>query len=260
MTLEQWRLIWYEGADNCYYNMGLDKAIQKAVSTKSVSNTIRLYRWQPSAVSIGYFQSMTKVIDVQKCKEFGVDYIRRLTGGGAVYHDYEGEITYSINCLDSNPKLPQDIMKIYEKICSGIVIGLKKLGIESQFKPINDINLVSNDKKISGNALTRRDGVVLQHGTILRKVNVDKMFMLLIVPDEKLKTKLISSAKERVTSLEEELGLAPQFSKIREALISGFEEIFDIELIHQKITKEEQKEAKKIAKELFQDKQFLFKR
>ena len=125
MTLEQWRLIWYEGADNCYYNMGLDKAIQKAVSTKSVSNTIRLYRWQPSAVSIGYFQSMTKVIDVQKCKEFGVDYIRRLTGGGAVYHDYEGEITYSINCLDSNPKLPQDIMKIYEKICSGIVIGLK---------------------------------------------------------------------------------------------------------------------------------------
>ncbi len=260
MSSEEWRLIWHEEANDCYYNMGLDKAIQKAVSTKKVPNTIRLYRWKPSAVSIGYFQSMKKVVDIQKCTELGVNYIRRLTGGGAVYHNYEGEITYSINCSDSNPKLPQDILKIYEKICSGIIIGLKELGIESQFKPINDISLVSNDKKISGNALTRRDGVVLQHGTILRKVNVEEMFTLLIVPDEKFKAKLITSAKERVSSLEEELGFAPEFSKIREALIFGFEEIFDVKLIHEKITDEEDNEAKKIAGEIFQDERFLFKR
>ncbi|NHJ47786.1 MAG: lipoate--protein ligase family protein [Asgard group archaeon] len=260
MTKEKWRLIWSEEAASCYYNMGLDKAVQQAVANNEVPNTIRFYRWKPSAVSIGYFQSMRKVVNVEKCKELDIDYIRRLTGGGAVYHDFEGELTYSINCLDSNTKLPQDISKIYEKICTGVILGLKQLGINSKFVPINDISLTSNDKKISGNALTRRDGVVLQHGTILRKVNVDKMFVLLIVPDIKVKAKMISSAKERVSSLEEELGYAPSFSDIRKSLTYGFEEELEIELVKQELTKEEHTQAEKIAKELFQDEQWLFKR
>jgi lipoate-protein ligase A len=258
--MEKWRLVWSENAENCYYNMGLDKAIMDAVANQEVPNTIRFYRWQPSAVSIGYFQSMNKVIDIKKCKELEVDYIRRLTGGGAVYHDFEGELTYSVNCLDSNPIFPKEISKIYEKICSSIVLGLKQLEIDSQFIPINDINLTKSGKKISGSALTRRNGVILQHGTILRRVNVEKMFALLIVPDAKIKDKLISSAKERVSSLEAELGFAPSFSDIREALIHGFENTLQIELDYQEISNYEHTNALKIANELFQDEDWLFKR
>ena len=108
--------------------------------------------------------------------------------------------------------------------------------------------------------MTRRSGVVLQHGTILRTVDVEKMFSLLIVPDEKFKAKLISSAKERVSSLELELGSAPAFDKIRHAMISGLEEELDIELVFDKITKEEHQEAEKFAAELFKDNNWLFKR
>jgi len=270
MAREEWRLIWEEKANNCYYNMGLDRAILNAVSKKKAQNTIRFYRWQPSAVSIGYFQSMKKVVDIDKCKELGVDYVRRITGGGAVYHDFEGELTYSVNCLEENKKLPQEIMKIYEKICAGIIVGMQKLGIQAEFKPINDIVLKSSQKKISGNALTRREGVVLQHGTILRKVNLEKMFFVLkipdekyktkIIPDEKYKTKMISSAKERVSSLELELGTAPSFREIREALKAGFEETFEIDLVQEKITPEELKEAEEIANNVFQNEEWLFKR
>ncbi|MCF2142194.1 MAG: lipoate--protein ligase family protein [Candidatus Heimdallarchaeota archaeon] len=260
MAREEWRLIWEEKASNCYYNMGLDRAILNAVSKKKVKNTIRFYRWQPSAVSIGYFQSMKKVVDIDKCKELGVDYVRRITGGGAVYHDFEGELTYSINCLEENKKLPQEIMKIYEKICGGIIVGMEKLGVQVEFKPINDIVLKSSQKKISGNALTRREGVVLQHGTILRKVNLEKMFSVLKIPDEKYKTKMISSAKERVSSLELELGTAPSFKEIKEALKAGFEETLEIDLVQQEITAEELKEAQEIANNVFRNEEWLFKR
>lgn len=260
MSVEKWRLIWVENAADCYYNMGLDKAIQEAVAAREAKNTIRLYRWKPSAVSIGYFQSMNKVVNIKNCKEKKVNYIRRITGGGAVYHDFEGELTYSVNCLDDDPRLPRDISKIYEKICGGVVLGLTELGIDAEFKPINDINLKSNGKKISGSALTRKSGVILQHGTILRKVNVEKMFSLLVVPDEKFKAKMISSAKERVSSLEDELGVAPSFEKIRNAMINGLSSVLDIELIHEKISDEEHENANRIAHELFKDEEWLFKR
>ena len=260
MTSEKWRLIWIDDAADCFYNMGLDKAILDAVATEEVPNTIRFYRWKPSAVSIGYFQSMNKVINIVNCKELKIDYIRRITGGGAVYHDFEGELTYSVNCLDSNPKLPKDITKIYEKICGGIVLSLNELGVQSEFKPINDINLKSSGKKISGSALTRKNGVILQHGTILRKVNLETMFSLLVVPDEKFKAKMISTAKERVSSLELELGYEPTFRNIRNAAIKGLEETLDIELIYDKITKKEHREAIRIGNEMFKDDEWLFKR
>ncbi|HUU77628.1 MAG TPA: biotin/lipoate A/B protein ligase family protein [candidate division Zixibacteria bacterium] len=260
MTEKNWRLIWQEQPEDCYYNMGLDKAIMEAVARREVPNTVKLYRWNPSAVSIGYFQSMRKVINIENCQKLGIDYIRRITGGGAVFHDLEGELTYSVNCLDSDKTIPQDITKIYEKICGGIVRGLKLLNVETEFQPINDIVLKSSRKKISGSALTRRNGVVLQHGTILRKVNVEKMFSLLIVPDEKIKNKLISSAKERVSSLELELGDIPSFKEIGNAVITGLEQKLDIQLVEDKITNRENEEAKRIAYQQFNDKDWLFKR
>lgn len=257
---EEWRLIWVDTIGDCYYNMGLDKAILNAVSEEKVPNTIRLYRWDPSAVSIGYFQSMRNVVNLEQCDKMGVNYIRRITGGGAVYHDYEGEMTYSVNCLNTENRLPQDITKIYEIICGGIVDGLTELGVTSEFKPINDIVLQKTGKKISGSALTRKQGVVSQHGTILRKVDVEKMFKLLIVPDEKIKDKLISSAKERVSSLELELGQAPSFEDIGNALISGLEAKLKIKLVKNEVTKEEASDAEKFAKEQFQSEEWMFKR
>jgi len=257
---EEWRLIWVDTIGDCYYNMGLDKAILNAVSKEKVPNTIRLYRWEPSAVSIGYFQSMRNVVNLEQCDKMGVNYIRRITGGGAVYHDYEGELTYSVNCLNTENRLPQDITKIYEIICGGIVDGLTELGVVSEFKPINDIVLQKTGKKISGSALTRKQGVVSQHGTILRKVDVERMFSLLIVPDEKIKDKLISSAKERVSSLELELGQAPSFEDIGNALITGLEAKLKIKLVKEEITKEEVSDAEKFAKEQFKSDEWMFKR
>ena len=81
-------------------------------------------------------------------------------------------------------------------------------------------------KKISGNAQTRKKGVILQHGTILLKVDVDKMFELLKVPDEKLKGKMIENVKQRVSSLSQALGREVGFEEALEVLKKGFTEEF----------------------------------
>ncbi|MBD3191484.1 MAG: lipoate--protein ligase family protein [Candidatus Heimdallarchaeota archaeon] len=260
MSDENWRLIWVNEAADCYTNMGIDEAILNAVANNEVPSTLRFYRWKPSAVSIGYFQSMNKEVNIENCQKEGVDYTRRITGGGAVYHDFEGELTYSLVTKESNPKIPRDIVKSYQKICTGIVNGLAKLGVPTEFKPINDIVLQKNGKKISGNAQTRRKGVVLQHGTILRKVDVEKMFSILIVSDEKIRSKLISSAKERVSSLTQVLGVSPSFEEIQKSLTEGFELALNINAIPSKLTNEELLDAKNIAKTKFSNKDWLFKR
>lgn len=218
--------------------MAIDEAIAMARLKYDTPNTIRLYRWQPSAVSIGYFQSIEKEVNLPACKEYGVDVIRRITGGGAVYHDYGGEITYSLVAPENHPKMPKDILESYATICGAIVNGLGNLGVDADFVPVNDI--AAGGKKISGNAQTRRHGVVLQHGTILVDSDIERMFQVLRVSDAKISDKLIAAVEERVTNIRRYLERDVEFKEARDALVKGFEETFDIELAPGDLTTEEE--------------------
>ena len=210
-------------------NMALDEACSESVASGQSLPTIRFYRWQPSAVSIGYFQSLNDEVARDKCKEAGVDIVRRRTGGGAVFHDYDGEITYSIIAPEN--LFPKGITESYHEICGWIIQSLGFLGIPAEFKPINDIILAPTatgpngepvgGKKISGNAQTRRNGILLQHGTILYTVDVRKMFSLLKVGQEKIADKMIAAVEERVSALKL---LKPEITinEVYDALLKGF--------------------------------------
>ncbi len=224
---QTWRLLQH-GARSAFDNMAIDEAILRCVTGGMVPPTLRFYRWQPSAVSIGYFQGLEQEIDQEACTTHGVDVIRRLTGGGAVYHDYEGEITYSLAIPDDYPGLPRKILDSYDALCRGLVIGLQALGMPAEFKPINDITV--NERKISGNAQTRRFHGILQHGTILCEVDPHLMFTLLKVPNEKIRDKLIAGVEERVTSIRREMGSVDR-ARVTQALIDGFAEALGITLV-----------------------------
>lgn len=222
--MTRWRLIDLS-ANTAAINMALDEAIGDAVKRKESLPTIRLYKWQPSAVSIGYFQSLNDEVDVELCRKLGVDFVRRKTGGGAVYHDSDGEITYSV--IAPEQLFPKGITESYHVICGWIVDALKRLGIAAEFKPINDI--IVGGKKISGNAQTRRNGILLQHGTILYKLDVATMFSLLKVPKEKISDKFIADVKQRVTSATD---LNPSITEeqLKEALVAAFTNGKDFEI------------------------------
>src|SRR3989338_1614152 len=91
----KWRLIELEQHD-AYTNRAIDEAVSEGVASGTSPPTIRFYTWKPSAVSIGYFQSLADEVDLKRCMDAGVNWVRRRTGGGAVYHDQLGEITYSV--------------------------------------------------------------------------------------------------------------------------------------------------------------------
>ncbi|MEJ2271008.1 MAG: hypothetical protein P8X91_00660 [Candidatus Bathyarchaeota archaeon] len=115
-------------AKDAYTNMAIDEAIMNARIKNKVPNTLRLYTWKPSAVSIGRFQKIEEQIHLKNCQKHRIDIVRRISGGGTVYHDQNGEITYSIiaklsdlNCVNL------DILSAYQKICSGLNEAVKIL-------------------------------------------------------------------------------------------------------------------------------------
>jgi len=177
--MTEWRLL-ETGHQDAFTNMAIDEAINE-LHSKIQKPTVRLYGWKPSAISIGYFQGIKQEVDLKKCKELDVDVVRRITGGGAVFHD--AELTYSFICSEESQIVSKNILDSYKKICESINLGFNHLNLESQFVPLNDIIIAG--QKVSGNAQTRRSKNVLQHGTILIEVDVDKMFSMLLVPDEK---------------------------------------------------------------------------
>lgn len=239
-------------------NMAIDSAILDEVSAGRSPPTLRLYRWKPSAVSIGYFQSVNEEVNIEACRKKRVDIVRRITGGGAVYHSYDGEITYSVIIPESYEGIPKDIISSYEVICRGIIKALKWLGLKAEFKPVNDITV--DGRKISGNAQTRRKGVILQHGTILLDLNIKEMFNVLKVSKEKISDKLIKAVEERVTSLTNVTGMKPDFTKISQLLIKGFSESLKFTYKFNSLTPAEEKLAGEYDKKQFSSTEWVFRR
>ena len=219
-------------------NMAIDEALIESVGEVPI---LRIYGWRPAAVSIGYFQSMNEEVDFTKCREIGVDIVRRLTGGGAVLHEYE--LTYSF----ISRRYPQNIVESYKWICDAIVISIKRLGFDASFVPLNDIVIAG--KKVSGN------GVLLQHGTILLGVDVNKMFSVLKVPSEKLRDKIIKDVKERVTSL-----AGTTYDNMATSLKTSFAAKFEAKLIDDTLSTEEISHARWLAERKYSSNEWNLRR
>ena len=221
--------------DDSSMSMAIDEALLKLNSEGKSLNTVRFWRWLPSTVSIGCFQSAELEVNFDAARRYGVDVVRRITGGGAVFHDHGGELTYSVVC--GQECVPDDIIESYELICGGLIGGFRRLGLQADFRPINDVQV--GGKKISGSAQTRRWGSVLQHGTVLIDPDVRLMFELLKVSPEKISDKFISSVYERVTTVALELGRKPGFDEVRVAMRDGFTDALGAKLLEGELTAEE---------------------
>ena len=210
-----WRVIGPEARPGAE-NMAVDEAIAAGIAAGTSPPTIRFYRWKPCAVTTGYFQRLEDEVDQDACEAKGIDIVRRRTGGGAVYHDEHGEITYSI--IAPERFFPKDIRASYREICGGIIAGLGLLGIAAEFRPINDVTV--GGRKISGSAQTRRQGVLTQHGTVLYRIDREMMFSVLRPSVKKLADKPVNSFREGVTSASEEG--CPSIDQLYVALLAGF--------------------------------------
>jgi len=237
-----WRIRLIIDDGDPHYQMALDEALLTLRSLNVIPDTLRLYVFNPSGITIGYFQSLRRAVNVEKAKELNIPIVRRITGGGSVYHDANGEITYSI--VSTLERLPKDVAKSYEFITKGIVYAAEYLGVEAKFIPINDV--VIGGKKFSGQAQIRRRNTILQHGTFMYASDLDLLASVLRVPKIKLKAKKVPSIRERVTTVSEALGRRVSREEAIEALKYGFSRALNAELYEDSLRPEEIELAKNL--------------
>lgn len=163
------------GLENMQFDSDLlDNAIENHLSEP----VFRLYGWVPACVSLGRNQK-DDFVDNQLLKKYNIDVVRRLTGGRALLHD--NEITYSYVCPVEHLKNGENVVESYKEISQILIDGFKKLGIELNFGGERKLqghrdycmlvstgaDLCYQGRKLIGSAQFRKNGYILQHGSIL---------------------------------------------------------------------------------------------
>ncbi len=235
--------------------MAIDEAVMIARIEEKVEDTVRLYIFKPSSITIGRFQSVEYDVDLEKCKELEIPVVRRITGGGSVFHDQYGEITYSAVIGEDSYKGLKNVEESYRTIASPLVEALREVGLNGGFSGLNDI--IANGKKISGSAQTRRKGVILQHGTFMYATRLDILASVLKVSQKKLQDKGVRSIWERVTTLERE-GIKLSREEVYNILRDKFLEKFPLE--EGKLTDYELELAEELLEERYGKEEWNFQR
>lgn len=169
----------------------INLAYEEYFMNKINENEMIIFWWQSeNAVVIGRNQNPYQECNIEKIKENNVDLVRRLSGGGAVYHD-RGNLNFSF--------ISKEKIFDVETNFKILIKALSYLGIDSQFTGRNDLTV--NGRKFSGNAFIHDEDRHLHHGTLLINSDVSKIANYLNVSHEKLDTKGFDSVKSRVINL-----------------------------------------------------------
>lgn len=274
---ETWHFINTRSHDP-YYNMALDEALLNFVSRGEIDPVIRFYTWNPPTLSIGYFQRLSKEIDIDKVKEKGYGLVRRQTGGRGVLHDKE--LTYSVIVPESHPDMPKTVTEAYRVISEGLLEGFKSLGFDAYFavprskeereklkQPRSSVcfdapswyELVVEGKKIAGSAQTRQKGVILQHGSILQDVDIDDLFDMFIFKNDRLKAKMKEAFVEKAVAINDLSDSHVSLTKMEVAFKEGFKKALDLEYQPLELTEAQQEEVK-VLEEKYRSEAFLYRK
>jgi lipoate---protein ligase len=243
MMEETWRLVDLEYRDDPFMNMSVEEAIPRAVGEGIAPNTVRFWH-NSNTIVLGCFQSADLEVNFEACKETGTEIVRRFTGGGAVYHDV-GNLNYAISLKKSHPLVPDnDLQVVFRKLSEGTVEGLKSLGVHAEFQPINDIQV--DGKKVSGAAGSIRWGTIFHHGCILVASDLAILGKVLKVPKVKLADRHVASVQKRVTTIRDELQKETSTRDVRDAIVRGIENSYNVRLVEGQLTKSEEAKVKEL--------------
>jgi lipoate-protein ligase A len=254
----QWRLI-LDGVNGGAWNMAADEALVEAVNAGRSQPVLRLYRWQPPCLSLGFSQPYS-VADTAFCASHGVDVVRRPTGGRAVLHHLE--LTYSVLAALGQGPFSQDLQAVYQLICRALVAGLGKLGVPAgvsgepeggHISPTEAVpcfigpaagEVVAQGRKLVGSAMRRQGGSILQHGSILEGWDGALQAGCLGLPDD-------ASLRPAVTTLSDLLGAPPPLEVLRDVIAAGFAETLGAKFVPSTLAPEEAARARFLERERY---------
>lgn len=267
-----WRLLPYDVFDSAM-NMALDEAILIAHSEGKVPATLRFYGWNPATISLGYFQRVNE-IRLDALEAMGWGFVRRMTGGRAVLHDQE--LTYSIIASEKHPLMTNMVTETYQRLSQGLLRGYQNLGLQAELSPPqkehknyqsaacfdspSDYELLIHGKKAAGSAQVRQRGVVLQHGSILLELEVDKWFEVLHFHTEEEREKMKKEYEKKAVSIRQCTDQPIDIQQVERAFTIGFQEGLGLDLEMGTFTSYEMKLAQQLVAEKYNQTDWNFRR
>lgn len=232
-----------------------DPRINLAIETyllkeKNFDEPILLFYINDPSIIIGRNQNTIEEINSEYVEAHDIKVVRRLSGGGAVYHDH-GNLNFSFIMPDDG-----ESFRDFEKFTKPVIDALHEMGVTgAQLKGRND--LVINDQKFSGNAMYATDGRMFAHGTIMFDSDINEVVNALKVRKDKIESKGIKSIRSRVTNIKPFLSdddQAMTTEEFREAILL---KIFGVNYFDQvktyELTDEDWARIMEISKEYYQN-------
>jgi len=203
-----------------HFNLAFEENIFHSIQ----NNDSCFLLWQnDNAVIVGKNQNTIEEINQDFVRKHNISVVRRMSGGGAVYHDL-GNINYTF--ITEQADMENFDFRFFTR---PIILALQKLSVEVEFNSRNDLTIAG--KKFSGNAQYIANNRILHHGTLLYDSNLDIMGDILNVRDEKISSKGIKSVRSRVTNISDHLEHKLSISEFKKMLKECIFEQNDIQEI-----------------------------
>ena len=263
--MTNWRLIISPPSD-AVTNMAIDEAILRTyVYTTGGIPTLRIYSWHPAAVSLGSSQSPDQVLNLSQCIIHKLPFVRRITGGEAIFHD--NEITYSLVCTKSDLNLSDSVKKSFRILTAFVFNAYREMGFmpcfagdtetyqhgdssEFCFATTEKFDIMLDGKKIGGNAQKRSKDIIFQHGSI--PFTLDFPRIKTFIKED------LGGVEQRVTCLQDELKRSVSFKEVSRILIDSFKSSYAVNLKKTILTRAEQDLAHTLSEEKYKTKQWNY--
>ena len=185
--------------------VALDEVLTRQIAQGTRKPTIRFWDWNEGAVVIGSFQSLKNEVDMEQADKYGIQVVRRISGGGAMFMEAGNCITYSLYAPESLVD-GMSFADSYPFLDAWVMEALQNIGLTAHYKPLNDI--ATDAGKIGGAAQKRlANGAMLHHVTMSYDIDAEKMTQVLRIGREKISDKGITSAVKRVDPLKSQTDL-----------------------------------------------------
>lgn len=214
-----------------------------ALKNLDINETYLLFYINEPSIIIGKNQNSVEEINTEYVESNGIHVVRRLSGGGAVYHDL-GNLNYSFITRDDG-----DSFHNFRKFTEPVIAALKQMGVNAELSGRNDI--LAEGRKISGNAQFSTRGRMFTHGTLLFNSEMEHIVSALRVKKDKIESKGIKSVRSRVANISEFLTEKWTIEEFRSALLKF---IFQgQEVTEYVLTEEDWENIHQLSKERYQN-------
>lgn len=231
--------------------MAVDEALVRHFMPATSRPVLRLYGWHPPALSLGRFQAIGEV-DMDHCRGAGIPWVRRITGGGAIFH--ADELTYSLVCSPEQIPATSSIKDSFRVLTSFLLAFYRSLGLTAGYaadtEPVEparrtpfcfagreSYDILVASRKIGGNAQRRLRQAIFQHGSIPRGDHLAEGAACLRQVPEGLEQRVTCLAREGVTEPEEQLA---------ERLVNCFRHALGVDLADDRLLPEERATAARL--------------